>query len=367
MADYSARNERIKHQYFEYLKEAMRYSDDTVDKVSKALARFEAFTEWRDFAGFRADHAVAFKKDLARQRGRQSKKPLSKSTLHGTLSDLRRFFHWLAGQPGYKSKLNYSDSDYFNLSEKESRVARAKRETPIPTLEQVRHAVTNMPNESETERRDQAVIAWTILTGMRDGATASLKLRHVDVHTRRVYQDAREVRTKFSKSFTSYFFPVGGPFEQIVANWITYLRERKRWGLDDPLFPATKVVNGHTHAFTPCGVKPEPWQSANPIRTIFKRAFEAVDMPYFNPHSFRNTLVRLGEQVCNSPEEFKAWSQNLGHEKVMTTFNSYGEVPSSRQGSIMESLQRSSSRDSQDKARLRNFFEAWLESEMESF
>jgi len=43
-------------------------------------------------------------------------------------------------------------------------------------------------------------------------------------------------------------------------------------------------------------------------------------LPYFNPHSFRNTLVRLGQEICRSPEEFKSWSQNLGHEKVLTTF-----------------------------------------------
>jgi hypothetical protein len=31
-------------------------------------------------------------------------------------------------------------------------------------------------------------------------------------------------------------------------------------------------------------------------------------------------LVRLGEKVASTSEQFKAWSQNLGHEDVMTTF-----------------------------------------------
>jgi hypothetical protein len=44
----------------------------------------------------------------------------------------------------------------------------------------------------------------------------------------------------------------------------------------------------------------------------------------------------LGEQVCWSPEDFKAWSQNLGHEDVLTTFTSYGDVPTRRQGEIMQ-------------------------------
>lgn len=64
--------------------------------------------------------------------------------------------------------------------------------------------------------------------------------------------------------------------------------------------------------------------NADPIRRIFKTAFEAVDLPYFNPHSLRNLLVRLGDERCRSPEDFKAWSQNLGHEQVLTTFTSYG-------------------------------------------
>jgi len=57
-----------------------------------------------------------------------------------------------------------------------------------------------------------------------------------------------------------------------------------------------------------------------------------------NPHSFRNTLVRLGEEVCKTPEQFKAWSQNLGHEKVLTTFLSYGGVACQRQGEIIRDL-----------------------------
>jgi excisionase family DNA binding protein len=57
-----------------------------------------------------------------------------------------------------------------------------------------------------------------------------------------------------------------------------------------------------------------------------------------NPHSFRKTLVRLGLTRCQTPEQFKAWSQNLGHEKVLTTFVNYGEVACQRQGEIMRDL-----------------------------
>ena len=61
-------------------------------------------------------------------------------------------------------------------------------------------------------------------------------------------------------------------------------------------------------------------------------------MEYYNPHSFRNTLVQLGERVCKTPEEFKAWSQNLGHSSPLTTFTSYGEVHTHRQCDIIRGL-----------------------------
>jgi len=63
-----------------------------------------------------------------------------------------------------------------------------------------------------------------------------------------------------------------------------------------------------------------------------------ANLPYFNPHSFRNTLVTLGQTICHSPEEFKAWSQNLGHEDVLTTLYSYGAVQQNRQGEIFNQL-----------------------------
>ena len=154
-----------------------------------------------------------------------------------------------------------------------------------------------------------------------------------------VFQDARDVNTKGSKTFTTYFFPVGDEIHKIVREWVTSLKEELLFGLDDPLFPKTEVKQGAARVFEAVGVMPEHWSNATPIRKVFKGAFEQAGLPYFNPHSFRKTLVQLGETVCQSPEEFKAWSQNLGHAGVLTTFFSYGEVQQSRQSAIFKALQ----------------------------
>jgi hypothetical protein len=85
----------------------------------------------------------------------------------------KRFFVWLAGQPGYRSLITYADAEYFNLSAKDTRIAKATRPARVPTLEQIRHVVRSMPASTDIERRGRALIAFTILTGARDGAIAS--------------------------------------------------------------------------------------------------------------------------------------------------------------------------------------------------
>jgi integrase len=338
MTSHSAANERIKRRYFTYLAEALGHNQQTIDAVAKAIARFEAYTRYKDFKTFHIEQAKAFKRDLADQRGHRSGEPLSKATLYATLTALKRFFTWLAGQPGYKSRISYSDAEYFNLSAKETRIAKATRPARVPTLEQLRHVIRSMPATTDIQRRDRALIAFTILTGARDSAIASFKLRHVDVAEGKIDQDAREVHTKFSKSFITTFFPVGDDIRAVVLDWVDYLRREKLWGLDDPLFPATKVAVGDNLQFEAVGLNRKHWSSASAIRAIFKEAFATAGLPYFNPHSFRKTLALLGGRICKTPEEYKAWSQNLGHEHVLTTFSSYGNVSTYRQVEIIRAL-----------------------------
>lgn len=338
MKKHNPANERIKRKYFDFLKEAKGHSEPTVDAAAKALNRFEVYSKFRNFKTFHHEQAVAFKRHLANQKGKRSGKKLSKATLHSTLTQLKRFFQWITRETGYKSRIQYSDAEYFNLSDKDTRIATAKRHQKVPTMEQIKHVISTMPTDTEIERRNCALIAFTLLTGARDSAIASMKLKHVDLIDSCVNQDAREVKTKFSKTFNTFFFPVGEEVREIVSEWISYLRDEKLWGNDDPLFPSTHVARGPSHQFEVVGLKRKHWSTATPIRTIFRDSFTTAGLPYFNPHSFRNTLAQLGEKVCKTPEDFKAWSQNLGHAKVLTTFLSYGEVAYQRQGEIIRDL-----------------------------
>jgi len=338
MTKHNPNNERIKRKYLIFMKEARQQQEATIDAIAKAINRFENYTKFRDLKSFHFEQAVGFKKHLAKQCNQRTGEKLSKATLNSTLRQLKSFFQWLSMQAGYKSRINYPDAEYFNLSENDVRVATAKRSKPVPAIEQITHVLNSMPSSTALEKRNRCLIAFILATGGRDSAIASLKLKHVDLVLGSVFFDAREVKTKFCKTFTTHFFPVGDEVLGIISDWIAYLRDERLWGNDDPLFPSTDVRQGKNKTFEAVDIKKEHWKTTSPIRKVFKESFEAAGLTYFNPHSFRKTLTSLGERVCQTPEEFKAWSQNMGHEGVLTTFLSYGEVQPTRQADILKSL-----------------------------
>ncbi|GAA0779977.1 hypothetical protein E1180_00425 [Roseibium denhamense] len=46
----------------------------------------------------------------------------------------------------------------------------------------------------------------------------------------------------------------------------------------------------------------------------------------------------MGEELCHSIQELKAWSQNLGHEELGTTLQHSGKVPEARQHALIGNM-----------------------------
>ena len=331
MTRHNPRNERIKRDYARWLEHAKGRDPKTVDRVLKSIDRFEATTRRKDFKLFHKEQAVAFKTRLSEGLNARTGDRLSKATVYSTVRDLHAFFFWLADEPGYKAVIRYADADYFSLSDKEIAVARARRERPAPSLAQVEHALSQMPSGTDVERRDRAVLAYAMITCARVGALATFRL----VAEGYVDQDARHVETKFSKTFRTFFMPVSELATSIAIEWHAELGASPFRGPDDPLFPATHVALGAKGGFVAAGLAKRGWSNSNPIRGIFRKAFAAVDLSYFNPHSIRNMLVRHLMSLDLPLEVLKSWSQNLGHEGLLTTLTSYGTVPTDRQGELI--------------------------------
>jgi integrase len=334
------KNDRVKRDYLVWLTEAKQRSAKTAEAARHAIDRLEAYTGYKDFRTFNKDQAVAFKRSLEADTGQRSGQPISISTIHHTLRAIREFLVWLHGLPEYRARVKLADIAYLNLTTGEVRQAQTARPKRYASLEEYRRALFAMPIDSDMALRDRAVVALLLLTGMRDAAAVSVKLRHVDIERGHVFQDPRDMDTKFSKAINSFFFPVGDDVAAILQDWVARLTDELGFGPADPLFP--KTLNGHDENmnFTPIGLGREHWANAKPVCDIFKAAFERVGLPYVTPHTVRNTLTQLAYQLKLDPEAFKAWSQNMGHDKPLTTFNSYGSVTIERQAEIIDRLGR---------------------------
>lgn len=334
---YCEENERIKRKYLTYLKQAKGQDQKSLDKVAAALVKFEQSTSFKAFKKFHIEQAGKFKVYLENQRHPMTGKQLSHATNDATLRLAKSFFHWLAGQPGYKSRISYSDVEYFNNNMKNARVAHAQRDVAFPSNEQAFHAFQAMPNRSVFEKRDKALFAFFMLTGARDGAVVSLKLKHINLFDGYVYQDARDVNTKNSKTFQTYFFPVNDAYLECFTNWVHFLRKDKLFADADALFPKAerRLVDGQ---FTFDTLSRDHYANASAIRAIIRNSFTLVQLPPYTPHLFRKTLAMLGNDKCKTLEEMKAWSMNLGHENIATTVTAYMPVTPHRQGELIKTL-----------------------------
>ena len=167
MTKRNAENERVKRRYLIYLKDAKGRDNASIDAAASAIERFEEYVKRREFRSFHIEQARGFKAHLSAATNARTGEPLSASTVHATLAALKAFFVWLADQPGYASRIKYADAEYFNAPDNLSRIATARRFKSCPTLAQVRAIIDAMPNETEIERRNRALVAFAILSTAR--------------------------------------------------------------------------------------------------------------------------------------------------------------------------------------------------------
>ncbi len=176
--------------------------------------------------------------NTADQRGRRSGAPLSKATLYHpdgleTVLYLVRRTAWLQAPHLLRGRRVLQPFGQGNADSRGDPPGVFQRSNRFVIIQ-------SMPATTEIERRDRALIAFTILTGARDGAIASFKLKHIDIADGKIDQEAREVRTKFSKPFsrlvTTYgrWWSIGSTIcgEISYGVWTTrcFLPRKPRWG-----------------------------------------------------------------------------------------------------------------------------------------
>ncbi|MFN5540026.1 MAG: tyrosine-type recombinase/integrase [Candidatus Melainabacteria bacterium] len=343
-------NERIKHKYFNFLKESQGFTEATITAIKKSIYRYEEFSDFEDFSKFNQKKAVAFKNWIEKKEDSRSGKQISLTTCYHYLKHLKDFFKWIAFQAGYKSKICLTDVEYLKLPKDKARIAIDSKRERFPTLEQVKKVVSSIEINSEIDLRDRALISFTLLSGMRDSAITSLPIGCFDEELLQVNQSPKMgVKTKFSKAMRTYIFKFDEEMMNYILDWVKHLKVEKLFGNADPLFPRSKVENLEGSKVFACGeLEPKFWQSVSSMRDIFKQRFEAVGVEYFPPHSFRHLAVKLSLSKCKNGHEFKAVSQNFGHENIGTTMITYGSLNNSQVGEVIGEMNFGDDKDTQD-------------------
>jgi integrase/recombinase XerD len=148
-----------------------------------------------------------------------------------------------------------------------------------------------------------------------------------------VYVSPKNMAVKFAKVRHAYFMSWSDDIRDNVLRWVKKLRELG-WTDDAPVFPALYDDFGQSDLLqtvhTPTEIK-----SGTTIIKVFKDAFTGAGLPYYRPHSFRDTIA-IWSELNGTPAFFNAVSQSLGHSSPKTTFSIYGKFPPARIGEIMK-------------------------------
>jgi integrase len=209
-----------------------------------------------------------------------------------------------------------------------------------PTLSYVKK-LCRFEVSNEIDQRDRALIAFTALSGMRDLAIVTLPIGCFDAETLRIEQDpTKGVKTKYSKTIYTTLFNFDDELKQYIIDWYVYLRDEKLFDNTKPFFPATNIElkSESQHSFIANGVSGEFWADAGSMRKIFKARMDDAKLEYYSPHKFRHFAISQANKYAVGAEQMKAISQNVGHERLTTTFYGYGAVDNYRVADIISDM-----------------------------
>ncbi len=324
MTNFSYKNEQIKRQFFEHLKGAAGFADESIDKFAEAVYQWQIFSGDEDFETFNKEKASKFCEWLKTKEAKTSSGKLSLPTQYNYLRRVKKFFTWLTEQPDYRKSIRKTDVDFLRLSKKDARIATSGTTKRIPTFDEARKVIESIEIENEIDQRDRAILSFALITGMRISAISTLRMKNFDRESELIDQNPGDgVQTKYSKKILTTFFPIGwdGP-KKYFLEWYDYQLARGAKP-NEPIFPSTKKGFSEK-SFSKTLVSEDFWSSSGGARKIFEKRCIDAEVPYFHPHSFRHLIVSVMSKTRLTEEEKKAVSMNLGHDNVGTTFGSYG-------------------------------------------
>jgi len=325
-ANFNPANERTKYAYRIHIRRVGQKDDKTILSALQHIRDFEIFIGFKGFEAFNETVADKYIQSLFDQN-------LSLSYITDNIRALKDFLNWLERQRGYRSKINYNHIDYLNISRNQRNTAKAAEYQKAYKFEQIINVIRAMPDKTDKDKRDKAMISLQALCSLRISELRTVKIKNLIEEDGRyfIHVCPKSMKTKFAKTRHVDFIPLP---EDIQANVIFWRDGLLTLGFkdNDPLFPA--INNSFTtQNLLEQSIRKQEIASNTTIRNIFKRAFENAGLAYIKPHSFRKTLARYAQ--TQSPAFLNAVRQNLGHKSIDTTLNSYGQLSVAEQRRII--------------------------------
>jgi integrase/recombinase XerD len=324
MTNSNYKNEQIKRQFFEHLKGAGGFADESISKFAEAIYQWQLFSGDEDFAIFTKEKATKFCEWQKTREAKTKTGLLSLATQYNYLRRIKKFFKWLADLQDYRRSIKKTDVDFLRLSKKDVRIATSGTTKRIPTFDEAKIILESIGNDNEIDMRDRAILSFALITGMRISAIATLRMKNFDRENELIDQNPGDgVQTKNSKKILTTFFPIGWDEpRRYFLEWYNHQLSR-RAQQNDPIFPSTRKGFSEK-SYSKILVSDDFWSSSGGARKIFEKRCINAGVPYFHPHSFRHLIVAMMSKTRLTEEEKKAVSLNLGHDNVGTTFGSYG-------------------------------------------
>jgi len=329
-AQFNKHNERTKYKYRQHLRRVSQKDEKTILAALKHIRYFEIFINFAGFEKFNGHVADKYIQGMFTAN-------LSLSYISDNIRALKEFLRWLERQRGYRSKIDYNQIDYLNISRNQRNTAKATEYQKSYKFSQIIQTIRQMPVKSKKNKRDQALISLQALCALRIGELRTVKLKSLieEDGLYFIYVCPKNMCVKFAKTRHANFMPLPDDIIANVIEWRDYLR-LLGFKESDPLFPKID------HRFTQENLleqtlRKEEIKSDTTIRDIFKKAFEGAGFEYIKPHSFRKTLARYAEN--QSPAFLNAVRQNLGHSSIDTTLSSYGQLSMAEQRKTISNVQ----------------------------
>jgi len=327
---YNPANERAKYKYRTHLRRIDQKDEKTIIAGLKHIRAFEIYISFTGFEKFNAEIADKYIRHMFAIK-------LSISYISDNIRSLKDFLNWLERQRGYRSKINYNHIDYLNISRNQRKTAKATEYQKSYKFKQIIETIHNMPEKTDREKRDKAIISLQALCSLRISELRTVKLKSLidEGGCYFIYVCPKNMEVKFAKTRHANFLPLPDDIKQNALSWYGYL---KSLGFKDadPLFPVIDSKFNKLNLLE-SNIKKQGIKSNTTIRDIFKKAFTCAGFEYIKPHSFRKTLALYAE--TQSPDFLNAVRQNLGHSSINTTLSSYGQLSVTEQRKIISSVQ----------------------------